>query len=33
MGEKDEIYCSILLGCPKGEPEVPPKKPARVNWL
>ncbi len=33
LGGKDEIYGPILLGHPKGEPEVPPKKPARIKWL
>jgi len=33
LAEKDEIYGPILLGYPKGEPEVPIKKPARVKWV
>ena len=34
LGEKDEIYGPILLGYPKGEPEVAlPKKPAKVKWV
>jgi nitroreductase len=33
LGEKDEIYGPILLGYPKGEPEVPPKKPVKVKWV
>ena len=33
LGEKDEIYGPILLGYPKGKPEVPPKKPAKVKWV
>jgi len=33
LGEKDEIYGPILLGYPKGEPEVPPKKAAKVKWI
>ncbi len=33
LGEKDEVYGPILLGYPKGEAEVPPKKPARVKWV
>ncbi len=33
LGEKDEIYGPILLGYPKGEPEVPSKKPAKVKWV
>jgi len=33
LGEKEEIYGPILLGYSKGEPEVPPKKPAKVKWV
>jgi len=33
LGEKDEIYGPIILGYPRGEPEVPLKKPPRVKWV
>jgi nitroreductase len=33
LEEKDEIFGPILLGYPVGEPEVPPKKTARVKWV
>ena len=33
LKEKEEIYGPILLGYPKGSPEVPPKKAPRVLWV
>ena len=33
LGEKEEIYGPILLGYPKGKPEIPEKKPAKIMWV
>jgi hypothetical protein len=33
LKEKEEIYGPILLGYPKGIPEIPQKKKANVQWV
>jgi len=33
LEEKEEIYGPIILGYPKGEAEIPHKKPPKIKWV
>jgi len=33
LGEKEDIYGPILLGYPKGEPDIPQKKAPKIKWI
>ncbi|MBN1682305.1 nitroreductase family protein [Candidatus Bathyarchaeota archaeon] len=33
LDEKEEIYGPILLGYPKGKPEIPLKKEPKIKWI